>query len=123
MPWEPQGPVDDMTLAALPFPTAQRLLSGVPLRGTARRAVCEWHGPGARGDERLGSYAMVREGSGLEELVGERIRVRFRRLSVFAYVHRATDDLDDDMSLARMLYARLAPLSETNLAVLVEVVS
>lgn len=121
MPWNPPGPVDDMTLARLPFPTAQRLLSGAVVRGSLVRTYCEWHADSDDGDPELGSFCMARVGGPLENLVGERLRIRYGTKTVYAYCHRAAA-LDDDLSLTRSLFARLGNLSATHLHVSVEVI-
>lgn len=120
MPWNPPGPVDDLTLAQFPYPTAQRLLAGSVERGSRRRALAEWHGTSPDGDPLVGSLAMVNPNGALADLVGERIKVTYQGRSVFAYVHRSSA-LDEDLSLTRTLFARLARLDATNIAALVEV--
>jgi hypothetical protein len=121
MPWNPPGAVDDLMLAQLPFPTAQRLLAGAAVRGSRERVLAEWHGTSADGDTIQGSLAMVNPDGPLADLVGERIKVTFQTRSVIAYVHKS-GQLDDDLSLTRTLFARLARLDATNISVLVEVV-
>lgn len=122
MGFEPQGPTDDMSLARLPFRTAQALLLAAPVRdGAAVRLMTEWHGTDT--DPERGSFVLVREGSEwADTLLGERLRITYFDRSVFAYCHQ-TADLDDDVSVTRRLYGALTTLSTTSLPVLVEVVA
>lgn len=122
MPWDPPGPIDDMMIAALPYPTAQRLLRGALVPNASYRVTCEWHGAGPDGDPDRGSFALVQEGGPLEGLVGERVQITYRRVSIFALV-KDTADLDDPISVTRTLFARLAVLSGDSLPVVVEVVA
>lgn len=123
MSWEPQGPIDDMTIAGLPFPTAQRLLAQGRVRhDTILTTHAEWHADGPDGEPNQRSHCVARLGGPLEHLVGERLKIRHGRATIYAYCHR-TFDVDDDLSLARNLFLRLAPLAQTNVSVLVEVVA
>jgi hypothetical protein len=120
--WDPPGPVEDVALARLPFPTAQRLLARPVVRGSARRTRTEWHGNSGAGDPELGSFCMARVGGPNEDLIGERLRVRYGTRAVYAVCHRAAD-LDEDLSLTRTLFARLTRLDTTSLPVIVEVLT
>lgn len=121
--WMAPGPVDDALLAGLPFPTAQRVLGGSVVRGSAVRTSAEWHADGPNGYPELGSYAIAREDGPLTELIGERLRVSYQARSVYAYCYRGAEELDEDLSLTRSLFVRLGLLDRTALAVTVEVVS
>jgi hypothetical protein len=121
MPWDPPGAVDDTALARLPFPTAQRLLAGPVQRGSAVRVHAEWHSNGPDGDAELGSFCMAREDGSLSELIGERLRVSYQGRSVIAYCHRGAD-VDEELSLTRLLFSKLARLDVTALPVTVEVI-
>lgn len=111
----------DEDKAQLPFAESQLMLAGVPLRGTARYATVEWHGTST--DTVRGAVVLARAGSAAEELVGDRLRLtRPGRVPIFVYCHRATDDLDADLSVPRQLFARFSDLAAAEAAVLVEVV-
>jgi hypothetical protein len=122
--------VDDASLARLPWTLTQRFLgSAGALSSTRQSAVAGWHG--ATTDPEQGANAIVRSDGPLAELVGERLRITYRRgtlaRSVAVYVHDEQDFppevADEDISLARDAFMRLAPLATNSLPVEVAVVA
>jgi hypothetical protein len=114
--------VDDAHIARYPFSYAQSILGAEPpLAGTSRLAACTWHGTLVHPDR--GSFALVRRDSEFSNLVGERIRITtFAGREVFAYVI-AEADLEDDISLTRRVFMKLAPLATDQLSVRAEVLA
>jgi hypothetical protein len=103
----------DMELARLPYAEAQASLGGPgPALGVVSASL-GWHGTLV--DPERGSFAVVREGGPLERLLGERVLLTYRASgvsrSVVAYVHNKTSAVEDDISLTRALFTRLAPLA------------
>jgi len=116
----------ELYFARLPFPEAQAVFAlGGPERGSTRFVPVGWHDTFLDPEE--GSVALVREGSGLEELLGERIRVSSQGTAnpreVFAYVHDlAPTDLAWDISLSRKLFGHLTLLPTEVLNATVDVI-
>ncbi len=97
---------DALADARRAFATAQALLRGPDLLPIPEVASAGWHDVATHPEE--GSFAVVRVGL-REELVGEVVRVQAQDRSVFALVVGARD-VPVDVSLARSLFYRLAPL-------------
>lgn len=121
MPWTPHPDTDEETLGRLPFIEAQKALTGFP-EPRARFAVCSWHG--LRIDSLRGSFAVVRSGGPLDDLVGSRLRITDRRTRrvVYVYCRAEVVDLPDDITLARRAFVALRPLWTETVRVKVEVV-
>jgi hypothetical protein len=123
MTWAPNPSATEEQLAGLPFASAQAALAGQPQPGSARTAVCSWHG--LRVDPMRGCFAVVRTGSPLDGLVGERLKVTDRRTRRFVYVYCRAEvvDLPDDLTLARRAFLALRLLWTETAKVKIEVVS
>lgn len=119
-PWVPPL-ISDEDLAALGWQSSQQALRGSGNSGTAQTVGVEWHGTLL--DDREGAFAIVRQGGPLEQLVGERLRVALSDREVFVVIVGSSDELDEDVSLARRAWLALANLSEDRADVLVEVVT
>lgn len=87
------------------FDVAQSLLGGQV--GVSQVVEIGWHG--SKVHPLVGCFAVVRSGSALESLIGEIVRVTHRRHSVFVLVVGARA-VPVDLSLARSVFWRLAPL-------------
>jgi hypothetical protein len=124
-PWTPPSE-DDLYLATLAYPTAQRTLGDPPDARTRRRVYATWHGTFIDPLPQGASVAIVQRGGELSDLVGERVRITAgRNRSTTVYIHRETDlDLDDDtqISLSRRAWQALSPLAADTLLVTTEVV-
>lgn len=120
--WQPRDLIDPAVLARLGWLTAQELLeSGVLVTPTFDTSAT-WHGTSV--DPNRGSFAVVRAGSDLAGLVGQRLKVTTRRTnprSCFVYVFQAISTLDADLSLARRAFAELELLAADSVDVHVEV--
>lgn len=112
--------LSDEELAAYGWNTAQLMLAGSVESGSQRATSVEWHHTSLEGHE--GSFALVRAGGPLEELVGDVVRVTFGNESVYVYVIDAEDDLDADLSLARRAFMQLANLASDEKQMTLEVV-
>lgn len=106
-------------LAAYGWETAQLMLAGAVESRTQRLVSAEWHHTSL--DDREGAFALVREGGPLEDLVGDVVLVSTGGRSAFVYVAGMTDDMDEDLSLARRAFAALGNLSADRLMVTVGV--
>lgn len=121
MTWVPPATADEELLASLPFKEAQKALGAVPSPGV-RFSVCSWHG--LRIDSRRGCFAVVRSGSPLADLVGERLKITDRKTRRFVYVYCRAEaiDLPDDITLARRAFVALRPLWTETARVKIEIV-
>jgi hypothetical protein len=119
--WTPHPDTDEETLGQLPFIEAQRSLAGFP-QSRPRFAECSWHG--LRTDGLRGSFAVVRVGSPLADLVGSRLKItdRVTRRVVYVYCRAEVVDLPDDITLARRAFLALRPLWTETVRVSIEVV-
>lgn len=117
--WAPHPDTDEETLGQLPFIEAQRALTGFP-QALPRFAECSWHG--LRIDSFRGSFAVVRVGSPLADLVGSRLKVtdRVTRRVVYVYCRAEVADLPDDITLARRAFLALRPLWTETVRVRIE---
>jgi hypothetical protein len=118
----------DLYYSRLPFKDAQAALagSGPDANVLPRLVLVGWHDTFL--DPETGSVALVRDGSEIAGLLGERVKVILpgaMQRSVIAYVHNLADAdvIDWDLSLPRHLMAQLAPLSTDTLEAVVEVVA
>ena len=118
-PWV-APPVDDMTLARLPFEVAQRTFSASQ-KFTSFGASLDWHG--TKLDAERGSFCVVNSDKALAGLLGSRVRIvsvtRPERF-VYAYVHNESSQLLEDLSVTRRLYEQIERLGTTPVAVRVE---
>lgn len=124
-PWVPPDETD-LYFSRLPFAGAQKALgSGGPLSKSARPVVVGWHDSFT--DPELGSNALVRDGSALAEMLGERVRITSHGTAtpkvVYAYIHALLpSNADEDLSVTRLLYSRLSTLADDNVAAIVELI-
>lgn len=101
------------------FATAQQLLAGVPVRQLAQREV-GWYGTETHATQ--GAFALVRDGVGLDDLIGEVLRVRAGGREVFVYVMGARG-IPVDIALARRAFLAIGRLSRESIRAVVEVVA
>jgi hypothetical protein len=66
------------------FPKAQQLLAGVPLRRLPGTVAVGWHDGATHAEQ--GAFAVVGTGAGLDDLIGEVVRVSAGAREVFVYV-------------------------------------
>lgn len=92
------------------FPQAQELLAGSPLGNTVLLQV-GWHDTGLH--EETGAFALVRDGAGLDDLIGEIVRVSYLDRHVFVYVLQAVPlpDVTPDVTLVRRAFMAIGRLS------------
>lgn len=116
----------DLYFSRLPHLEAQRVFAlGGVAPGSARLVDAGWHSTFT--DPETGSVCLVREGTEMEALLGERVKVTTQTeavpRSVYAYVHNiaSTDVFDWDLSLSRHLFAKLGMLAKDTIPVIVEV--
>lgn len=101
------------------FSAAQPLLAGAAT-GQPFGVTLGWHDLAT--DAEVGSFAVVAEGSPYAELVGDRIQVTVGDVSLFAYVVGARS-IDQDFSLWRTTFARVAGLYVEQVDATVQVVA
>ena len=102
------------------FPDAQRLFAGVPLRRLPTRIDVGWHGTSI--DPETGAFAVVRDGAGLDDLIGEVLHLIVGRKEAFVFV-LGSRNVPQDISLTRRGFLALGLLSRESIAAVVEVVS
>lgn len=118
----------DLYYSRLPLEQSQSIFAlGGPLEAHARLIDVGWHSTFL--DPEIGAVALVRAGSPLEDLLGERIRIRTHGTAtshaVYAYVHDLgpEDTMPWDLSITRLLFSRLAPLATYTLSTIVDVIA
>lgn len=127
-PWTPPA-VDDEAIARLPLDVAEAALGASGPTGAAHVGQAGWHYISV--DAETSAFAIVRTDGPLADLVGERVRVSAdvpggtRSVVVVIHDEQAFDDgaLDEDISLTRRAFSRLAPLWTEALTVRVEVLA
>lgn len=87
------------------YATAQSLFTGPTILRLPLVKTCGWYGTSVERED--GSFAVVRVG--LEDMIGDIVKVEFRGRSVFAYVIGARD-VPVDIALSRGLFQHLGPL-------------
>lgn len=111
-------------IARLGWTDAQRLLLSAALSSPVYQASAGWHGTVV--DPNRGSFAVVRAGGPLADLVGERLKLTttgLNPLSCLVYVFQAVTSLEQDISLARRAFASLELLARDTVDVKVEVLA
>lgn len=115
----------DPYYARLPLDTSQDALASGPSTSSVFNVYASWHG--ALVDPERGSFAVVRAGGELEDLIGDRVRVTTRvgaAIAMVAYVNNVSDIAEDtEISLTRRLFLQMAPLGLDRLPVTVEVIT
>lgn len=101
------------------FATAQALLAGSVIQGSAVSVPCGWHG--TETDPEVGSFAVVKQDGLLTALVGEIVKVTYRSVVVYAYV-LGERDVPVELSLSRRAMMPLALLAEESIVATVETV-
>lgn len=114
----PQRPVarvgPELLAARRAFPKAQELLSGGPT-GQPVPVEVGWYDTGVQAE--VGSFGCVATDSGLDDLIGQIVRVRYDNRQVFVYV-LALVTLPEgvQLGLARRAFIGLARLSVETVA-------
>lgn len=121
--WVPRDLIDPAVLARLGWSTAQEMLTSGVLPSPSYDTEATWHGTAV--DPNRGSFAVVRAGSVLAGLVGERLKITTRVAAnprtCLVYVFQAVSTLDADLSLARRAFAELELLAADTVDVHIEV--
>jgi hypothetical protein len=112
--------ITDEELAARGWYSAQQALAGSIDSHRTVTTRAEWHGTTT--DPNRGAFALVREGGVLEDMVGEVLRVSAGHRSAFVYVVDSSDELDEDLSLARRAFFALGNASDESIVARVAVV-
>lgn len=100
------------------FPMTQQLFAGVGRR-LPEQVDIGWYGTETHPE--AGAFALVRDGWGLDELIGEILRVTVGTRAVFVYVVGARG-VPTDIALSRRAFLALGRLSHESLTMTVEVV-
>lgn len=91
------------------FPMAQDLFAGAPV-GPPASVPCGWYGSSVNSES--GSFALVRVGAGLDDLIGEIVSVTYAQRQVFVYVLQGAQLPDTfDLGLARRPFAAISRLT------------
>lgn len=102
------------------WPQAQAIFAGTPLRRLASRVEVGWHGNDV--DSETGACAVVRDGAGLDDLIGEVIRVSIDSREAFVWV-RGSRGVPHDISLTRRAMLSLGLLTHESIACVIEVIA
>lgn len=103
--------VTDEDIAALPWARAEAVFGeALPPRPELRRALLTWHGTKVAPER--GSVAIARTAGPFADWVGDRLYIAFggRTVSVYCYAESTDLDPDEDLSLPRPIFGRLAAL-------------
>lgn len=122
--WVERATAEMDVIARLGWTDAQRLLLSATLASPVYAATAGWHGTVV--DPNRGSFAVVRAGGPLADLVGERLKlttVGNNARSCLVYVFQAVSSLEQDISLARRAFASLELLAIDTVDVKIEVLA
>jgi hypothetical protein len=111
-------------IARLGWTDAQRLLLSATLVSPIFSTTAGWHGTVV--DPNRGSFAVVRNGGPLADLVGERLKlttVGNNARTCLVYVFQGVSSLEHDISLARRAFASLELLAKDTVDVKIEVLA
>lgn len=115
-------PEPELLVIRRAFPEAQRLLAGTPFSRVGTTTDVGWHSTETH-PELGSSHALVRSDAGLDDLIGEVLRItRGSREPIFVWVIGARD-LPTDVSVARRAFMELGLLSVESVECVVEVVT
>lgn len=96
---------------------AQAIFAGVPDPARTRyRVDCGWYDTIV--EEHDGSFCMIKDGSALEELVGDFVQVDYGVRSIWVYCIGGSLDLPADLALQRTAFIRLASLQLETITVI-----
>jgi hypothetical protein len=116
----------DLYYSRLPLAESQQVFGATGVDKSLGERVLDvtWHSTFL--DVETGANALVRDGSPLAALLGERIRLRTTTIAkprtVYAYVHDLmSPDSAFDLSVTRLLFSRLGALAEDSIPLLVDV--
>lgn len=101
------------------WPESQRIFRGAALRRLPTRVEVGWHFNEV--DPEQGAVAVVRDGAGLDYLIGEILRVAIGTRQAFVWV-RGARGVPHDLSLTRRAFLAIGLLSHESLACVVEIV-
>lgn len=106
--------------ARLAYSDAQRELAGIVEQRGVVRYSCGWYGSNVSDDR--GSFAFVHETGPLADLVGDRVKLRYRDRTANIYVVNSMRvDGEYDLLIHRTVFLRLELLAIERIDVLVEV--
>lgn len=101
----------ELVIGRRSFVAAQKYLSTfVSVVSTISNVSLSWHDTAV--DLNEGSFAVVQSGSDLEDLVGEIVRVKVGRRTVFAYVVAESSMIQVDMTLAQRPFMAVGLLAQ-----------
>lgn len=101
------------------FAVTQQLFEGVPVRRLPALVDVGWYG--TETEPETGAFAVVRDGWGLDDLIGEVLKVTVGQRAVFVYVIGARG-VPTDIALARRAFFAIGRLAHETLPALIEVV-
>lgn len=91
------------------FAMAQQLLAGGPISGLpSQKLTVGWHGSSVNSES--GSFALIDQSSGLDDLIGEVVSIAYAGATIYAYVLTAAD-LPAQMTVTRRLYLAMNRLT------------
>lgn len=112
-------PEPEILMGLRGFPDAQLDLAGSALSQWPGIVDVSWYDTAIRPE--VGSFAVVRDGGPMGDLVGEILRIVYGERSVFVYCIGASD-VPTDLALARRAFLALDVLNRESISVLVQVI-
>jgi len=92
------------------FPTTQQLFKGAIRNSLATNPVeIGWYGTIT--ERHRGAFAIVRDGEGYDDLIGEFLQVSWKQRRVYVYCIGSTDEIDTPIALYRRAFLGLERLS------------
>lgn len=110
---------EEVLLGRRAFAVSQAAWNRAPVRRVPRFVTVGWYDTVV--DAEGGPFALVDRDAGLDDLVGEIIKVSREHLSVFVYVIGSAD-LEFDFGLARRAFLEISVLANERLPCVLEVV-
>lgn len=115
------GDYEDEYLAQLPWMESQEAFAfGGPVPRSARAATVGWHG--TDWDPMTPAFAIVNPAGPMADLVGERLKVTYRRKSVYVFCHDESNVIED-LSLTKRAFIDLAAPAMEELHATIEVMA
>lgn len=110
----------EVMLGRRAFPMAQQLLAGSVESQLPQLVETGWHDTSVHPE--TGAFALVRQGAGLDDLIGEILRVQAQDRTAYVYC-LGSADVPTDLSLARRAFLALGLLALESLGTSVAVVA
>lgn len=104
------------------FSKTQELFEGSPVSvffSNPKKAT--WYGTDV--NPHRGAFCVVKEGEGLEDLVGEFLRILYRGRTINVYCLEETPDIDQPIALSRRAWNQIERLTKTEISIYARVLA